>query len=177
MTTLTLDIGTTSLKCSLYNKDISVRKKFTAPIEILEPELGASEINPEKLWSSVCSTISLAINHAKAEGIKITNFGISVHRSTCTVWEAKTGRELHNFITWQDTRGEAIAKQVMKYRSFRALQSVSSALHFVIKNKKFLAGAVVNYKVISICETLFLTNYSGRNDGDKFTVAAGKNST
>ena len=108
---------------------------------------GTSEIDPEKLWRTVRSTVKQAMDFANENKLEVKNIGISTQRSTCTLWEAKSGKVLHNFVTWQDLRGMAKVKSVMQSFSFKSVQKVSSLLYKVTGNKKYLAGAVIDFKV------------------------------
>jgi len=50
-------------------------------------------------------------SEADLEASALTCMGISTQRATFTTWKKSTGQELHNFITWKDTRAEHLVKQ------------------------------------------------------------------
>jgi len=41
----------------------------------------------------------------------LTCMGISTQRATFTNWRKSDGKELHNFITWKDTRADELVKE------------------------------------------------------------------
>ena len=108
---------------------------------------GKSEIEPEKLWKTVRNSVKEAMDFAKENKFEVKNIGISTQRSTCTLWEAQSGKVLHNFVTWQDLRGMVKVKSVMNSFSFQSVQKASALLYKITGNKKYLAGAVIDFKV------------------------------
>ena len=112
-----------------------------------ERNQGASEIDPEKLWTTIRKSVKKAMDFAAENRFEVKNIGISTQRSTCTLWEAKSGKVLHNFVTWQDLRGTAKVKSVMQSFSFKSVQKASALLYKMTGNKKYLAGAVIDFRV------------------------------
>ena len=110
--TLALDIGTTNVKCILYqngqlgfvlfffelfklikNPYISTPlNKTTKTIHIIRDEPDQAEINPDQLWNIIRSSLSESLDYAQRNDLKVSNLGISTHRSTCTIWETNSGR-------------------------------------------------------------------------------------
>ena len=56
-----LDIGTTTIKCVIYDVNLKVLGKCFDKVELLYPQQGYVEIDPETLWNSVVSVIKNAI--------------------------------------------------------------------------------------------------------------------
>lgn len=128
-----LDIGTTSLRCFIYDSNVRIcgvasekvkcidivaihcrRLKIFLrfiKIELLYPQPGYCEINPDDLWTAVLKTIREAIENAKLTAKDITCLGISSQRSTFTTWDRESGDTFHNLITWKDLRADALVRK------------------------------------------------------------------
>ena len=64
-----------------------------------------------------------------------------------TKWTPRqSGKELHNFITWQDGRSADLAASTMSSWPFRLMQTISSGLYKLTGAKKYLAGAVIHFR-------------------------------
>lgn len=80
-------------------------------IELLYPQPGYVEINPDELWQKILKTIQSAINDAQLNAIDISCLGISTQRSTFITWDRTTGETFHNFITWKDLRADSMVRK------------------------------------------------------------------
>lgn len=56
-----LDIGTTSVRCIIYDSNAKVRGSDNNSIELIYPQLGLVEIDPNALWEKVIGAIRGAI--------------------------------------------------------------------------------------------------------------------
>jgi len=148
---LSLDVGTTNVRSYIYNSVGCPVFSESQNVEIISPELGSSEIEPDHLWSVVRAVVQSAVDWGSKNSIQLAGIGISLQRNTGTFWDRKSGKMLHNFVTWQDVRCKEIVKEVNNSISLRALRSGSSFLHFVTGMKKFLAASVIHYKAAMVC--------------------------
>lgn len=80
-------------------------------IELLYPQPGYVEINPDDLWQSILKSIQNAISDAKLNANDIACLGISTQRSTFITWDRTTGETFHNFITWKDLRADSMVRK------------------------------------------------------------------
>lgn len=80
-------------------------------IELLYPQPGYVEINPDELWQKILKTIQNAINDAQLNANDISCLGISTQRSTFITWDRTTGETFHNFITWKDLRADSMVRK------------------------------------------------------------------
>jgi len=106
-----LDIGTSSVRCFIYDQGGIKIYSSTAPVTVLCPEPGASEIDPEALWSSIRQVVSDAVTWSKNKKIRLKGLGISLQRNTGTFWRADNFKLMSNFITWQDVRCQSIVEE------------------------------------------------------------------
>ena len=106
-----IDVGTTTARSLVYDEKGAVVGESHSALEPLMPRPGWYELEPEKLWSTVCQVIREAISSAGLGPGDISGLGISCQRATFTCWSALTGRHCHNLITWKDIRADSYVKE------------------------------------------------------------------
>jgi len=101
---LAIDQGTTSSRAILF--DAHMHPVATAQQEFPQhfPQSGWVEHDPDDLWSSTAATCRQAMEKAGLGADDIAAIGITNQRETTVVWDAETGRAIHNAIVWQDRR-------------------------------------------------------------------------
>ncbi|XP_055322195.1 putative glycerol kinase 5 [Sitodiplosis mosellana] len=150
-----LDIGTTSIRCFIYDINVNIVGKACANIELLYPQPGYVEINPDELWQKILKTIQNAISDAQLNAIDISCLGISTQRSTFITWDRTTGETFHNFITWKDLRADSMVRKWNDSVTLKLMHGVSHFLYMFTRNKRFLAGSVL--KLMNAQTTLRLS--------------------
>ena len=58
---LSVDIGTTIIRCHIFNRDAKIVGKASMPIELIYPHKGWIEISPERLWTAFINVCKDAI--------------------------------------------------------------------------------------------------------------------
>ena len=106
-----IDVGTTTARSLVYDERGAVVGESHSALQPIMPSPGWHELDPEKLWVTVCQVIREAISSAGLEAADISGLGISCQRATFTCWSAVTGRHFHNLITWKDIRADSYVKQ------------------------------------------------------------------
>jgi len=103
---LAVDQGTGSSKALLLDARGHLVGKGQCALMCHCPQAGWVEQNPEHIWRSIVSAISLAISQCPIpEAIgKIAAIGISTQRESCMAWERGTGKPLSALLSWQDQR-------------------------------------------------------------------------
>ncbi|XP_032621552.1 glycerol kinase 5 isoform X3 [Chelonoidis abingdonii] len=99
-----VDVGSTTLRCHVFDKKAAVRGSSSKKVETLYPHLGWVELDPEVLWTQFMDVIKEAVQAAGLQMNQIAGLGISTQRGTFITWNKKTGKPFHNFISWQDLR-------------------------------------------------------------------------
>ncbi|MCR5519143.1 MAG: glycerol kinase GlpK [Bacteroidales bacterium] len=104
---LALDQGTSSSRAIVFDHDGNVCS--TAQMEFTQhfPKPGWVEHDPMEIWSSEAAVIAEAISKIGINGKNIAAIGITNQRETTIVWDAETGKPVHNAIVWQDRRTAA----------------------------------------------------------------------
>nr|CAD7455588.1 unnamed protein product [Timema tahoe] len=64
---MALDVGTTTIRCHLIDKSTYVIGMASDQVELLYPETGREEIDPEKLWTTVLKVVRAAVQIATSK--------------------------------------------------------------------------------------------------------------
>jgi glycerol kinase len=109
---MSLDQGTTSSRCILFDKKGTVcavaQKEFTQ----LYPKVGWVEHNPREIWSSQISVAAEAMAMLGIKSDNIASIGITNQRETTIVWNRHTGEPIYNAIVWQCHRTADMIKEL-----------------------------------------------------------------
>ncbi|KAM9322839.1 glycerol kinase 5 [Pholidichthys leucotaenia] len=140
---LSVDVGTTSIRCHVYDKEANIRGSCSTKVVLLYPEVGYVEMDPEELWKGFIYVVKGAVQDAGIQMQQIEALGISTQRSTFTTWDRKTGVPFHNFITWQDLRAADLVKSWNSSCTLKTIQGVLKVLYFLSRQKRLLAGSLV----------------------------------
>jgi len=107
-----IDQGTTSTRCMIFNKEGRVVTVDQKEHEQIFPRAGWVEHNATEIWDNTRSVTAGALAKADITPGDIAAVGITNQRETALVWDKTTGEPVYNAIVWQDTRTDAIAKQL-----------------------------------------------------------------
>lgn len=106
-----VDIGTTSTKAVLFDRDGTVISKHNAGYPLYTNTPGEAEQDPEEIFTAVKNAISEAIKEAGAqpEEVSFLSFSSAMHS---LIAMDKNGKALTRSITWADQRSEAWTKKL-----------------------------------------------------------------
>ncbi|KAM5335512.1 glycerol kinase 5 isoform 2-T2 [Glossophaga mutica] len=107
---LGLDVGSSVIRCHVYDRAGRIRGSSAQEVENLCPQIGWVEIDPDVLWLQFIAVIKESVKEAEIEMNQIVGLGISTQRATFITWNKKTGNHFHNFISWQDLRAVELVK-------------------------------------------------------------------
>ncbi|EDV97670.1 GH14570 [Drosophila grimshawi] len=138
-----LDVGTTYLRCFVLDENCTVKGSAAYAVELLNPQPGYFEIEPEGLWRNIIKVITESIRNARLTPADITCLTISTQRCTFLTWNHRTNEYYHNFITWKDLRADDLVEQWNSSCSLRTMNGISYALYLLTRNARFLAGSVL----------------------------------
>ena len=79
---LSLDVGTTNVRSYIYNSVGCPVFSESQNVEIISPELGSSEIEPDHLWSVIRAVVQSAVDWGSKNSIQLAGIGISLQRNT-----------------------------------------------------------------------------------------------
>ncbi|XP_039488938.1 putative glycerol kinase 5 [Drosophila santomea] len=140
---LALDVGTTCVRSFVLDEECVVRGSAVDAVELLNPQPGYFEIEPESLWRKIVSVITQAVKNAKLTPTDITCLTISTQRCTFLTWDHRTGEYYHNFITWKDLRADELVDQWNTSWTKSSMNWMSYALFLLTRQSRFLAGSVL----------------------------------
>ncbi|KAL3848154.1 hypothetical protein ACJMK2_019031, partial [Sinanodonta woodiana] len=145
MYVISVDVGTTSVRSHVYTQQGTIKGTSSRKIEIITPEPGMTEMDPEVLYTQVVDCVKESIQASGLVVGDITCMGITTQRNTFTMWDRETGQLYHNFLTWQDLRARNYVKEWNESYTLRALNNGSKFLHLLTRKKRYLAASVLKF--------------------------------
>jgi len=139
---LGLDVGTTTIRCYLYNRKGEVCGSCSEKVSKLNPKPEWDEIDPDDLWQKVIKVITGVLSETQVPISQICSLGISCQRATFTNWSKSTGRHYHNFVTYKDMRADKLVKEWNRANSLGALRLGGKILHCITRLPRFLAASM-----------------------------------
>lgn len=119
---LAIDQGTTGSTCAIFSSKGDLIAKANKEYEQIYPKPGWVEHNPEDIWQSVLQSLDLSLQQARQNSLQslhdIAAIGITNQRETVVLWDAKTGKAVHNAIVWQCRRTAEFCLKHKKQESF-----------------------------------------------------------
>lgn len=101
---MSLDQGTTSSRCILYNKKGEIISLAQKEFKQIYPRAGWVEHDPMEIWSTQVGVAQEALYKIDATYENIEAIGITNQRETTVVWDKETGHPIYNAIVWQCRR-------------------------------------------------------------------------
>jgi len=111
---LVLDVGTTSVKSFVFDKDFRVVSKSYLRLNKAYPKRGWVEQSPKELVKKSVAVLEEAVKLSKAPLIGFSGLGIANQRETTILWDKKTGAPVYPAIVWEDSRTSRISKVLHK---------------------------------------------------------------
>ncbi|KAJ8963301.1 hypothetical protein NQ318_018770 [Aromia moschata] len=142
---LGLDIGTTTIRCHVFNQLTNVTGAASTAVKLHYPKPGYVEIIPDILFNDILEVIKKAVEDANISFSQVKSLGISTQRATFITWRKDTGEHLHNLITWKDLRAFKLIKEINSAWSTHALRWAAYCLYLVSRNKKFGVGSKLKF--------------------------------
>ncbi|KAI8498931.1 putative glycerol kinase 5 [Branchiostoma belcheri] len=142
---LGVDVGTSTLRCHVYDKLANVKGSSSKKVHLLHPQPGWVEMDPEVLWTDFVDVVNEAIRAAGVTAGQVAGLGISTQRCTFTMWDRETGELYHNFLTWQDLRGSELVESWNNSLTMKAVHGGGSLLYLMSRSKRFLAANVLKF--------------------------------
>jgi len=107
-----IDQGTTSSRCIIFGADGRIVAVDQQEHRQIFPQPGWVEHDGAEIWTRVQSVVAGALGKANLTRDDIRAIGITNQRETTILWDKQTGQPVHNAIVWQDTRTEALCKEL-----------------------------------------------------------------
>ncbi|WP_101255352.1 glycerol kinase GlpK [Streptomyces barkulensis] len=107
-----IDQGTTSSRCIVFDRDGRIVSVGQKEHEQIFPEPGRVEHDANEIWANVQEVIAEALDRAGITREDVRALGITNQRETTLLWDRATGEPVHNAIVWQDTRTDALCREL-----------------------------------------------------------------
>ncbi len=107
-----IDQGTTSTRCILFNRQGEVVALAQKEHRQIYPQPGWVEHDPLEIWANTQEVVRQALDRAGASAADLAAVGLTNQRETTVIWDRATGQPLHNALVWQDTRTDALCRQL-----------------------------------------------------------------
>ncbi|MCZ0704300.1 gluconokinase [Natronobacillus azotifigens] len=108
---LGVDIGTTSTKAVLFDREGKVQTQYAVEYPLLTPVPGAAEQKAEEIYQAVKTSIRKALSASgiSSEKLLLVSFSAAMHSLIAI---DKDGKPITNSITWADQRAEPWVKKL-----------------------------------------------------------------
>lgn len=107
-----IDQGTTSSRCIIFDKDGRIVSVGQKEHEQIFPKPGWVEHNAAEIWTNVQEVVAEAVSKAGITSADVKAIGITNQRETTLLWDKATGEPVHNALVWQDTRTDALCREL-----------------------------------------------------------------
>ncbi|WP_073310982.1 glycerol kinase GlpK [Halobaculum gomorrense] len=99
-----IDQGTTGTRFMVFDHGGQVVANAYQKHEQIYPEPGWVEHDPMEIWQNTQEVVTAGLAEADLEATQLEALGITNQRETTVVWDAETGKPVHNALVWQDRR-------------------------------------------------------------------------
>jgi glycerol kinase len=169
-----IDQGTTSSRCIVFDQSGSIVSVAQREHRQIFPKPGWVEHDAAEIWANVQSVVRDALAHASLSFADIAAFGITNQRETTVVWDRASGEPVHNAIVWQDTRTDALIKQLGDHDRFRERSGLPPATYFSGPKLRWLLDNVDGLRaraergevLFGTMDTWLIWNLTGRHVTD-----------
>jgi glycerol kinase len=107
-----IDQGTTSSRCIVFDADGGIVAVDQREHRQSYPRPGWVEHDPTEIWHNVQAVTRSALDRAGLSRADVAAIGITNQRETTILWDAATGEPVHPAIVWQDTRTDALVREL-----------------------------------------------------------------
>ncbi len=107
-----IDQGTTSSRCIIFDHGGRIVAVDQKEHEQIFPRPGWVEHDAAEIWTNIQEVVVGAMAKAGAVRDDIRAVGITNQRETTVLWDRHTGEPVHNAIVWQDTRTDALCREL-----------------------------------------------------------------
>jgi len=99
-----IDQGTTGTRFMVFDHGGQVVANAYETHEQVYPEPGWVEHDPIEIWENTQEVVRAGVADAGLDASQLGALGITNQRETTVVWDAETGKPVHNALVWQDRR-------------------------------------------------------------------------
>jgi glycerol kinase len=124
---LAIDQGTTGSTIALMDAEGRLLTSVNHEFPQIFPQPGWVEHDPESIWDSVEQGLAAVFADGTYDASDVSAIGITNQRETAVLWDAETGKAVHNAIVWQCRRTTDVCEK-LKAEGYEALIKARSGL-------------------------------------------------
>ena len=109
---LTIDQGTSSSRCIIFDENQKAIKVAQKEIENFFPQTGWVEQDANEIWLSVLSCLAQVFSDGEVKPSEIVSIGITNQRETTIIWDKTTGLPVYHAIVWQSRQTSDIVNKL-----------------------------------------------------------------
>lgn len=121
---LTFDLGTTGLKCCLFDEHGLEVASATQAYPTLFPRAGWAEQNPEDYWTAAVAACRTLFSEPSTASYRVRAIGLSGHMNGCLPVD-RAGNPVHPEILHSDGRSEAQCAQILSRISMQEFYALT----------------------------------------------------
>ncbi|MDA0162555.1 glycerol kinase GlpK [Solirubrobacter ginsenosidimutans] len=137
-----IDQGTTSTRFIVFDRDGKIVAVDQREHEQINPKAGWVEHDAKEIWIRTREVIAGVLASTPLEAGDISAVGITNQRETTLVWDRKTGEPVYNAIVWQDTRTDAIVRELGDVDQLRRVTGLPLSTYFAGPKVKWILDNV-----------------------------------
>jgi glycerol kinase len=137
-----IDQGTTSTRFIVFDRDGQIVTSDQREHEQITPKAGWVEHDAKEVWTRTREVIGGALANSDLEASDIAAVGITNQRETTVVWDRETGEPVYNAIVWQDTRTDAIVRELGDVDQLRDATGLPLSTYFAGPKLKWILDNV-----------------------------------
>ncbi len=107
-----IDQGTTSSRCMIFDAHGQAVVIAQQPHRQIYPRPGWVEHDALEIWDVVQRCVQEALDRAGLSAGDLAAVGVTNQRETTLIWDRRTGLPIHNALVWQDTRTDALVRDL-----------------------------------------------------------------
>ena len=124
---LGIDIGTSSCKIVLFDRDGNVKSTETGEYKVYYPNEGWAEQDPDEWWNAVCESTKKVIEKSGIDPSDIAGVGTDGQSWSAIAIDSE-GRSLIRTPIWMDTRSEDICRRLREKNGDRIFELSGNSL-------------------------------------------------
>ena len=109
-----IDQGTTSTRAMVFDRAGSVIAMAQREHRQIMPRAGWVEHDPAEIMERTNEVVAGALASAGLTAADLAAVGITNQRETTICWDRRTGRPVANALVWQDTRTDALVRELAR---------------------------------------------------------------
>ena len=155
---LAVDQSTSGTKALLFETGGRLLHRCSVPHRQIYPQAGWVEHDAEEIYRNTLTALRQLLEQAKSDTDQLLCLSLTNQRETFVVFEAATGRPLHNAIVWQCRRGEPICRELteaghdelIRHRTGLKIDSYfsGSKIAWLIRNRPDLAAMLADGRAL-----------------------------